>query len=60
MIQFLARHGAKLVVTPEDSTPFDFANHLLKESRPSDLIAKIKYVLGILAEDKTSSRIPRR
>lgn len=58
MIQFLVRHGTRLVVTPEDSTPFDFVEHLLKYSNLSDLLAKIKYVLGILMEDKASLRIP--
>lgn len=58
MIQFLVRHGARLVVTPEDSTPFDFVAHLLKYGNLSDLLAKIKYVLGKLMEDKASPRIP--
>lgn len=58
MIQFLVRHGTRLVVTPEDSTPFDFVGHLLKYGNLSDLFAKIKYVLGELKEDKALPRIP--
>lgn len=58
MIQFLVRHGTRLVVTPEDSTLFDFVEHLLEYSRSSDLFAKIKYVLSILMKDKTLPRIP--
>lgn len=58
MIQFLVRHGARLVVTHKDSTPFDFVAHLLKYGSFSDLLAKIKYVLGTLMEDKASPRIP--
>lgn len=58
MIEFLVRHGARLVVTPEDSTPFDFVAHLLKYGNLSDLLPKIKYVLGTLMEDKASPRIP--
>lgn len=58
MIQFLISQGARLVVTPEDLTPFDFANHLLREGDQSDLFAKFKYVLSKLMEDKTSSRPP--
>ncbi|KAH8749903.1 ankyrin repeat-containing domain protein [Diaporthe sp. PMI_573] len=58
MIQFLATHGARLFVTPEDSTPFDFANHLLREGSMLDLLAKIKYVLGTLIQDKPSPRLP--
>lgn len=58
MIQFLVRHGARLVVTPEDSTPFDFVEHLLGCSNLSEMLAKIKYVLGILMEDKALPRIP--
>lgn len=58
MIQFLVRHGARLVVTHKDSTPFDFVAHLLKYGNLFDLLAKIKYVLGTLMEDKASPRIP--
>lgn len=58
MIQFLVRHGTRLVVTPEDSTPFDFVQHLLEYGNLSDLFAKIKYVLGKLMEDKALPRLP--
>lgn len=58
MIQFLVSHGTRLVATPEDSTPFEFVEHLLKYGNLSDLLAKIKYVLSTLMEDKASPRIP--
>lgn len=58
MIQFLDRHGTRLVVTPEDSTPFKFVEHLLEYGNLSDLFAKIKYVLDKSMEDKASPRIP--
>ncbi|KAK2596294.1 hypothetical protein N8I77_013190 [Diaporthe amygdali] len=57
MMQFLARHGARLVVTPEDSTPFDFAGHLLRTGK-FEVFAKIKYVLGTLMDGKTSYTLP--
>lgn len=57
MMQFLSRHGARLVVTPEGSTPFDFVEHLLWHSG-SDTFDKIKYVLGTVMEGKTSSTLP--
>lgn len=58
MIQFLVRNNTRLVVTPEDSTPFEFVKHLLKYGNLSDLLARIKYVLDTLIEDKASPRIP--
>lgn len=57
MIQFLARHGARLIVTPEDSTPFDFAVHLLREGDLAELSAKVRYVLDTLVTDKMT-RVP--
>lgn len=57
MMKFLAGHGAKLVVTPQDSTPFDFVKHLLRKDT-SDVFAKVKYVLGTMMEIRTSSSLP--
>lgn len=58
MIQFLARHGARLVVTSEYSTPVDFANYLMREESMSEMTAKVKYVLSTIGEDKALSRLP--
>lgn len=58
MTQLLTRHGARLIVSPDDSTPFEFANHLLSISKSSDLMAKIRYVLGATAGETASFRLP--
>lgn len=57
MIQVLARHGAQLVLTPEDPKPFDFTNHVLQNS-VSNTFTKVKYVLGQVEEGRTSSTLP--
>lgn len=57
MMRLLASHGARLVATPKDSTPFEFANRLLRRGICVTL-AKMKYVLGTLTEDKTSLTLP--
>lgn len=57
MMQLLASHGARLVVTTKDSTPFEFANRLLRKGICVTL-AKMKYVLGTLMEGKTSLTLP--
>lgn len=57
MMQFLARYGAKLIVTSEDSTPFDFVDHLLRRDT-SDLFAKVKYVLGTMMGVRSWSTLP--
>jgi hypothetical protein len=58
MLQLLVRRGARLIVGPEDSTPFAFADYLLRQVGLPNLLAMTKYVLGILTEDKNSPRLP--
>lgn len=57
MIKFLAEHGARLVVTPNDSSPFDFTGQLLRYSC-SDTFRKVKHVLRVSRECKTLSVLP--
>ncbi|KAK7736036.1 hypothetical protein SLS63_003557 [Diaporthe eres] len=57
MIKFLAEHGARLVVTPNDSSPFNFTDHLLRFSY-SDTFRKVKYVIQRLGECKAFSVFP--
>lgn len=57
MMQFLAEHGAMLVVTPNDSSPLDFIHHLLMHSR-SDTFRKVKYVIQALGGLGRFSFIP--
>lgn len=49
MIKCLAKHGARLVVTPADSSPFDFILHLLRYSH-SDTFRKVEYAVQVLKE----------
>lgn len=58
MIQFLVRHGTRLVVTEEDSMPHAFAKHLIQHSNVSDLFAKTKYIVSTLMKDNASPRLP--
>lgn len=57
MIKFLAEHDARLVVTPNDSSPFNFTDHLLRFSC-SDTFRKVKYVIQRLRECKAFSVFP--
>lgn len=59
MIKFLAEHGARLVVTPNDSSLFDFADYLLRYSY-SETFRKVRYVIEVLRECKKFSVIPSR
>ncbi|KAG6368379.1 hypothetical protein INS49_002585 [Diaporthe citri] len=44
MVKLLAEHGARLVVTPNDSSPCDFTGHLLRYNC-SDTSRKVKYAI---------------
>lgn len=57
MIKFLAEHGAGLVVTLNDSSPFDFIHHLLRYSC-SDTFRKVKYVIQVMRECQMFSVLP--
>lgn len=57
MMQLLARFGARLVVTPNDCSPFDIIEHLLLYSS-HDTFRKVKYVMQVLQGCNQSSRIP--
>lgn len=57
MIKHLAEQGARLVVTPNDSSPFDFVRHLLRHST-FDTFRKVKYAIQVLGECKLLSALP--
>lgn len=57
MMRFLAEHGARLVVTPNDSSSFHFTDHLLRYSC-SDTFQKVKYVIQVLRECQTFFVLP--
>lgn len=59
MSQFLAERGAKLVVGPDDSTPFDFIAVLLQDYREDvELFEKVKFVLSTLKQSKHRANPP--
>lgn len=57
MIKFLVEHGARLVVTPYDPSPFDFTDHLLRHSC-SETFRKVKYVIQVMKECHIFSVLP--
>lgn len=57
MIKHLAEHGARLVVTPNDSSPFDFIRHLLRHSS-FDTFCKVKYAIEVLGGCELLSALP--
>lgn len=59
MSQFLAERGAKLVVGPHDSTPFEFIAVLLKDCREDvELFEKVKFALSTLKQSKHRANPP--
>lgn len=59
MTQFLAERGAKLVVGPNDSTPFVFIGLLLEKAwGDTELLAKVKFVLSTFKRSKNWTNPP--
>lgn len=59
MTQFLAERGAKLVVGPNDSTPFVFLGLLLEKAwGDTELLAKVKFVLSTFKKSKNWTNPP--
>ncbi|KAJ0120529.1 hypothetical protein J7T55_015258 [Diaporthe amygdali] len=59
MCQVLAEKGAKLVVGPNDSTPFAFTGLLLENGwGDAELFAKVKFALSTLKQSKQWERPP--
>lgn len=57
MIKCLAKHGARLCVTPNDSSPFDFTRHLLRHSC-CDTFRKVEYAVQVSRECDQFSVLP--
>lgn len=58
MSQFLAAKGAKLLVSSNDSTPFDFIAVLLNCRDDVELFEKVKFVFSTLKQDKHLANPP--
>lgn len=59
MSQFLAERGAKLVIDPNDSTPFAFIALLLEKAwGDTELLGKVKFVLSTFKKSKNWTNPP--